>query len=238
MARKIQFNIIQSLFRLFSFLADKTGGWIVFVKPKILLGSIILGFTACSSNTAKQSASEQSDTLKIEILQTADTVKKEIETPKADTVKEEKNNNFPLSPPPIIEILCYDPAPEIIMCYISILPEEPEIKEFDENYIYPIAEKIPEFPGGDVALRRFINENLNIPVVMCYEGGMPQGRVILQFVVEADGSITDIEVIRGIDPLLDREAVRLIQSMPKWTPGEQGGETVRVRYTLPVNFRL
>ena len=236
MARKIQFNIIQSLFRLFSFLADKTGGWIVFVKPKILLGSIILGFTACSSNTAKQSASEQSDTIKIEILQT-DTIKKEIEIPEADTIKGEKNNNFPLPTPPVLEIMCYDPVPEIIMCYISVPTEEPEI-EFDDNHIHFIAEKMPEFPGGDVSLIRFINENLRFPAIACYEGGMPQGRVIVQFVVEKDGSISNIEVLRGIDISLDREAVRIVESMPKWTPGEQRGEIVRVRYTLPVNFRL
>jgi len=202
MARKIQFNIIQSLFRLFSFLADKTGGWMVFVKPKILLGSIILGFTACSSITAKQ----KSDTIKVEILPT-DTYDSALEVE-----------------------MCYIPAPEIIMCYVPIQPEEEEIKV--------VAEKMPEFPGGVDAMMRFFYENLRFPVIACYESGMTQGRVIASFVVEKDGSISNIEVLRGFDPSFDREAVRLIQLMPKWTPGEQQGETVRVKYTLPVTFRL
>ncbi len=97
-------------------------------------------------------------------------------------------------------------------------------------------EEQPLYPGGNAAMMKFLGDNINYPVE-AQEKGI-QGRVITNFVVEKDGSLSDIQVIRGVDPLLDAEAVRVIQSMPKWKPGTQKGETVRVRFTLPVVFRL
>ncbi len=95
---------------------------------------------------------------------------------------------------------------------------------------------MPQFPGGEQALFKFLNENIKYPVI-AQENGI-QGRVICQFVVNTDGSIVDIQVVRGVDPSLDKEAVRVIQSMPKWIPGKQRGKPVRVRFTLPINFKL
>jgi protein TonB len=85
-------------------------------------------------------------------------------------------------------------------------------------------------------MMKFLSENIKYPVI-AQENGI-QGRVICNFVVERDGSITDVQVVRGVDPSLDKEAVRVIQSMPKWKPGMQRGKPVRVRFTLPVVFRL
>ena len=112
--------------------------------------------------------------------------------------------------------------------------EEVEVESAET--IFVIVEKQPEFPGGDAARLRFLQENIKYPVV-AQENGI-QGRVTCQFVVNIDGSIVDIEVVRGVDPSLDREAMRVIGTMPKWTPGEQRGKPVRVRFTLPVQFRL
>jgi protein TonB len=95
---------------------------------------------------------------------------------------------------------------------------------------------MPEFPGGQSALMKYLSENIRYPVI-AQENGI-EGRVICSFVVERDGSITDVQVVRGVDPSLDREAVRVIQSMPKWKPGKQRGKPVRVRFTLPIVFRL
>jgi len=112
-----------------------------------------------------------------------------------------------------------------------------EVAEVEsEETIFVIVEKQPEFPGGDAARLRFLNDNIKYPVI-AQENGI-QGRVTCQFVVNIDGSIVDIEVMRGIDPSLDREAVRVIGLMPRWTPGEQRGKPVRVRFTLPIQFRL
>ncbi|MDD3788907.1 MAG: energy transducer TonB, partial [Petrimonas sp.] len=94
----------------------------------------------------------------------------------------------------------------------------------------------PLFPGGNAAMMKFLSDNIKYPVI-AQENGI-QGRVICNFVVERDGSITDVQVVRGVDPSLDKEAIRVIQQMPKWKPGSQRGKPVRVRFTLPVLFRL
>ena len=117
--------------------------------------------------------------------------------------------------------------------YVEPVVEEPEP---EEEEIFQIVEKEPSFPGGQAALMRYLSEHISYPVT-AQEAGI-QGRVILQFVVNRDGSIVDIQVVRGVDAALDQEAVRVVSAMPKWTPGEQRGKTVRVRYTLPVLFRL
>jgi len=109
-------------------------------------------------------------------------------------------------------------------------PKEEETKVFD------VVEQMPSFPGGDAALMKFLSEHIKYPVV-AEENGI-QGRVIATFVVERDGSITDVKVIKSVDPSLDKEAIRVLKSMPRWIPGKQNGSAVRVKYTVPVTFRL
>ncbi len=106
----------------------------------------------------------------------------------------------------------------------------------DTDVPFVVVEQMPSFPGGDAALMKYLSDNIRYPVIAA-ESGI-QGRVILQFVVNRDGTIVDIEVVRSIDRSLDAEAVRVVSNMPRWTPGRQRGRTVRVKYTLPVNFRL
>ena len=113
-------------------------------------------------------------------------------------------------------------------------PEPPKHEE--ENKVFDIVEQQPLFPGGPAALMKYLSENTKYPVV-AQENGV-QGRVTVQFVVEKDGSISDVHVLRGVDPSLDKEAVRVVKSMPRWTPGNQNGITVRVNYRVPVLFRL
>ena len=115
-------------------------------------------------------------------------------------------------------------------------PPPPKEREEEEEEIFVVVENQPEFPGGQAAMMKFLSENIKYPVI-AQENGI-QGRVICNFVVERDGSNTDDQVVRGVYPSLDKEAVRVIQSMPKWKPGMQRGKPVRVRFTLPVVFRL
>jgi len=125
-----------------------------------------------------------------------------------------------------------DETPIVIQAPIAA----PVIEEEPEDVIFQVVERMPEFPGGQQALMRFLNDNIRYPVI-AQENNI-QGRVVLQFVVNADGSIVDIQVVRGVDPSLDREAVRVVNAMPRWSPGQQRGQNVRVMFTLPVNFRL
>ena len=107
----------------------------------------------------------------------------------------------------------------------------------EDNEIYQVVEEMPEFPDGGMAgLMKWLSNNIQYPAKAREEG--TQGRVTMQFVVNRDGSISDAQVMRGVDPNLDKEALRLINSMPKWKPGMQRGKPVRVRYSVPVNFRL
>lgn len=103
-----------------------------------------------------------------------------------------------------------------------------------EADIFQVVEDMPSFPGGNV--QKWIGKNTKYPV-LAMENGI-QGKVYIQFVIEKDGSITDTKVLRGVDASLDKEAIRVINSMPKWKPGKQRGKPVRVSYTLPINFQL
>lgn len=115
---------------------------------------------------------------------------------------------------------------------VPIVVEEPE----EEQQIFQVVENMPEFPGGNAALMAYLKKNIKYPTI-CQEQGI-QGRVIVQFVVNADGSIVDPQLIKPINPYLDKEALRVVSGMPKWKPGEQRGKAVRVKFTLPVTFRL
>lgn len=133
-----------------------------------------------------------------------------------------------------VEINTEDTKEEVVIAApVEAAPVEEEVEE----EIFVVVENMPEFPGGQAALFKFLSENVKYPVI-AQENGI-QGRVICQFTVNKDGSIVDVEVVRsGGDASLDKEAVRVIKSMPKWTPGKQRGKPVRVKYTVPVNFKL
>ena len=111
---------------------------------------------------------------------------------------------------------------------------QPEPKEPEK--VFEVVEQMPSFPGGEKALLEYLGNNIKYPVV-AQENGV-QGRVVISFVVEKDGSITDVKVARSVDPSLDKEATRVVKSMPRWIPGRQNGSAVRVKYTVPVAFRL
>ena len=119
---------------------------------------------------------------------------------------------------------------------VAAPPPPPAPKPEVATKIFDVVEEMPSFPGGNGALMSYLASNIKYPVV-AQENGV-QGRVIVSFVVERDGSISDVRVARSVDPSLDREAQRVVKSMPRWKPGKQNGSAVRVKYTVPVVFRL
>jgi len=251
MATKIKFSFLQFLFRLFSKLSDATGGWRVFVKPKLWLGTFILGMgvTACV-NTAKQPP--QVTCYEPSIPDTVDT----------ELVKPYSNLQTPplQEPPPnetIRQTLCYFIEPVIPNdnedvemveqafkyqiplnsppIYATVITKKDTI--YDENHIYDFVEQMPQFPGGDTELFKFINKEIQEePLAMCYNP--ITGRVIVRFAVMKDGSIEQAKVIRSLDPSCDKEAIRVVNAMPKWIPGKQNGENVNVWFTIPINFKM
>ncbi|MBF1067764.1 MAG: energy transducer TonB, partial [Porphyromonadaceae bacterium] len=101
---------------------------------------------------------------------------------------------------------------------------------------FEVVEEQPEFIGGQDAFRKFLQNNLRYPERAADEG--IQGRVMVRFIVERDGSVSAVEVAKGVDPDLDKEAVRVVKALPKWKPGRQQGKAVRTRYMLPIVFTL
>ncbi len=117
---------------------------------------------------------------------------------------------------------------------IEIVEVEEEEEEEDEPFV--IVENMPEFPGGPSALMKFIAKNVKYPNV-ARENGI-QGRVFVRFVVTKVGGVDKVTVVRSVDPLLDKEAIRVVKKLPKWKPGRQRGKNVPVWYTVPINFQL
>ena len=119
---------------------------------------------------------------------------------------------------------------------VKYTPVEVEEEEVEEEQIFQIVEEPASFPGGIGECMNWLGKNIKYPTIS-QENGV-QGRVIVQFVINRDGSIVDAKVVRGVDPYLDKEALRVVNQMPKWSPGKQRGKAVRCQFTLPVQFRL
>ncbi|MFU8842948.1 MAG: energy transducer TonB [Bacteroidales bacterium] len=120
----------------------------------------------------------------------------------------------------------------VIQEYVPVQVEE----ELEDVQVFTVVESMPEFPGGDAARIKYLNDNIIYPQ-MARESGI-QGRVFVTFVVERDGSVTDVQVLRGIGGGCDEEALRVIRNMPKWVPGKQRGKPVRVQFNMPILFKL
>lgn len=104
------------------------------------------------------------------------------------------------------------------------------------DMVFDVVEVMPQYPGGQIAMLKYIMENMKYPEQAMKEG--IQGRVAVSFIVEKDGSISNVRPVLSVHPLLDKEAVRVVKSMPKWSPGKQNGKPVRVRFNVPVMFKL
>ena len=186
MPRKIKLHTFHLLFRLFAYLADKSGGWRVFVTPKLMLGSFLvtLGLNVANKASAqdRKTAAKRSTDLLINEKDTA-----------GQHLIEEK-----------------------VFCYVT--------------------EQMPTFPGGDIALLNFVSKNLKYPESAIKD--KIQGKVILRFVVTKTGQVDKVEIVRSLQPDCDKEAIRVIKMLPKFTPGKQDGKLVSIWYTMPITFKL
>lgn len=116
------------------------------------------------------------------------------------------------------------------------VPNMDELAQKGTDHVYQVVDEIPQFPGGNDALMNFMGQNTKYPAEAVAKG--TQGRVLVQFTIDKEGNLKDIHVLRSVDPLLDAEAVRMVSSMPQWTPGKHKGQPVNVQFTVPVQFNL
>ena len=140
-------------------------------------------------------------------------------------------------PPKIIEpILPIKPIVDSVnVLIITPVIGKEEIPEFD-TIPFEIVSNMPSFPGGEPELFKYLSKNISYPEISKIENS--QGKVHLSFIIEKDGTISNVRVLIGVDKYIDKEAIRVIEHMPKWIPGEQMGEKVRVRFQLPLKFKL
>jgi TonB family protein len=209
MSSKIKLHTFNVLFQLFAYLADRTGGWRVFVRPKLLLGSLImgLGLTSCGTKTEnKPEAATQPS-----------------KNQKTTTHTINKNNKINVADSSISDISCY--VIDVTSSY-----------EKNQEPIWDVPDHMPRFPGGDGKLMATLMKNINYPAIAKEDN--IEGKVILGCVITETGEISDIVVLRSLDPACDKEAIRVVKLLPKWIPGKKDGKNVNVRYTLPVIFKL
>ena len=174
--------------------------------------------------------------VKSSIKFTAPIIKKDEEVKPEDEIKTQDQLNESKTAIGTFDVKGNDDANGEVLKAKEVIAQPEPPKHEEESKVFDIVEQMPSFPGGPAALMKFLSENIKYPVV-AQENGV-QGRVVVAFVVERDGSITDVHIARGVDPSLDQEAVRVVKSMPKWTPGKQNGSAVRVKFNVPVAFRL
>ena len=122
-----------------------------------------------------------------------------------------------------------------VFCFMTVSAQKTVVSEKDKK-VYDVVEQLPEYPGGMPAMIDFLQTNMKYPKDA--EKQKVEGRVLVMFIVETDGSVSDVKVARNVFPSLDEEAVRVVEAMPKWIPGKEKGKAVRVKFTLPVVFRL
>ena len=122
----------------------------------------------------------------------------------------------------------------MLVLLFSFMTSTAQTKKND--MVFDVVEVMPQFPGGQIAMLQYIMKNIKYPEQAMKEG--IQGRVAVSFIVEKDGSISNVRPVHSVHSLLNKEAVRVVESMPKWTPGKQNGKPVRVRFNVPVMFKL
>ena len=252
MAVKIKLHAFHFLFRLFTYLADKSGGWRVFVSPKLLIGSLIvgLGLTACGTKTEIKPTEKRVDSnlSKEGISKTGripgnKIISASVKLLKSDTGSSNNKDNIKakLSKPNTLENIKSTNDSIFTSCYLQISvkdiinTEKKPIIE-DKNKVYTIVQQMPEFPGGNDSLLMHIAKNIKYPGNESIQN--VQGKVVCRFVINIDGSVSDIEVLRSLDPILDAVAINTIKTLPKFIPAKQNGKPVRSYYVIPIAFKL
>lgn len=163
------------------------------------------------------------------------------------TMKDIKPKVLPPPPPKVVEIIniveneskldeiietLEDLDQMVAIKHVDVIVKEPE----PEEEVFTVVETMPQFPGGEAALRKFLADNIRYPT-LAQENGI-QGKVVVEFIIGKDGGVYDIVISRSVENSLDKEALRVVDLMPKWIPGKKNGKTVKVKYFLPVMFRF
>ena len=183
----------------------------------------------------RQEQQQVVEKVKSSVKFTAPVIKKDDEVKPEDELKSQDEIMNSKVAVGALNVVGNDESGEVLKAKEVIATEPVKPKE-EENKVFDVVEQMPSYPGGMGALMQYLSSNIKYPVI-AEENGI-QGRVICTFVVERDGSITDVRIAKSVDPSLDKEAMRVVSKMPKWIPGKQNGSAVRVKYTLPVTFRL
>ncbi len=216
--------------------ADLENKKFIFVQIGLIiaLGLVLLAFEWKTYEKKKVEVFERQDKelVQEEIIQT----KQEVKPPPPPPPKAVTKINVVEDDVEIEEEIEIDVEADMETEVEEFTPIDMEEEEEEEAKIFVVVESMPQFPGGEAKLYSYLSNNIEYPVI-AKESGI-QGRVFVTFVVEKDGSITDVKVLRGIGGGCDEEAVRVVQNMPKWNPGKQRGKSVRVQYNLPIKFTL
>ena len=183
----------------------------------------------------KQEQQQVVEKVKSSVKFTAPVIKKDDEVKPEDELKSQDEIMNSKVAVGALNVVGNDENGEVLKAKEVIATEPVKPKE-EENKVFDVVEQMPSYPGGMGALMQYLSSNIKYPAI-AEENGI-QGRVICTFVVERDGSITDVRIAKSVDPSLDKEAMRVVSKMPRWIPGKQNGSAVRVKYTLPVTFRL
>lgn len=183
----------------------------------------------------KQEQQQVVEKVKSSVKFTAPVIKKDDEVKPEDELKSQDEIMNSKVAVGALNVVGNDENGEVLKAKEVIATEPVKPKE-EENKVFDVVEQMPSYPGGMGALMQYLSSHIKYPAI-AEENGI-QGRVICTFVVERDGSITDVRIAKSVDPSLDKEAMRVVSSMPRWIPGKQNGSAVRVKYTLPVTFRL
>ena len=183
----------------------------------------------------KQEQQQVVEKVKSSVKFTAPVIKKDDEVKPEDELKSQDEIMNSKVAVGALNVVGNDENGEVLKAKEVIATEPVKPKE-EDNKVFDVVEQMPSYPGGMGALMQYLSSNIKYPAI-AEENGI-QGRVICTFVVERDGSITDVRIAKSVDPSLDKEAMRVVSKMPRWIPGKQNGSAVRVKYTLPVTFRL
>ncbi|NDV67393.1 energy transducer TonB [Dysgonomonas sp. 25] len=228
------------LFRLFSFLSDKTNGSSLFVKYKLMLGTLIIGLSATSCHKSRAIVTcyeiEPVNVDTIEVLSAKDTT---VSATKDTIGKHTSPKPVPVEAPETTFIIsCYEITIPEPTCYMPAYPDPvvPDPKQ-DEIFPYEGMETPPVSPVGNLEeFFKWIGENIEYPESMLKNG--EQGRVMVRFIIDKEGKITDINILRTFSPDADKEVIRVLKLSPDWTPGKHRGHKVKTKITIPIIFRL
>ncbi|MDP4269737.1 MAG: energy transducer TonB [Bacteroidota bacterium] len=229
MSRKIQFHTFHLLFRLFSYLADKSGGWSLFVRPKLVIGALIVGLGISTPDITFAQPKTSIQKGQSYFTKKKRKTKKKLIYKRSHQVEDVT-----------VVTTCYttlieddkEPRPKVILSD-TVIYDQADQSQFKEPYI---KDRVGECKNSIELMQKLVSENLIYPPKAIKK--KIEGTVVCSFIIDKQGILKDIEVIKSVHPLLDAEARRILYKFPDWIPAKKIDRTVVVKYTLPIRFSL